>query len=192
MIQSVTAQNTVLRFGVTGLGVLIGVGLRTGDPLLSGSMLLLIAPLVTFFIVAAWKRERFKIASGSSYLHNLEIKINKVMSWSTPSLEWEQWLRRLRSLRTESDGRKHRYFTSYHGELGVVGLLTVGSIGLGFYKLLTPAKPRYVLLLALGVPGVLSSLASIVAYFRAAHQADNLMSGNKAIPYFESNGRFDS
>lgn len=178
MIQSVNGQQTVLRFGLTGLAVLIGVGLRTADLLLSMALLLLLAPLVTFFIVAAWKRERLKVARGGAYLQGLEAKINRVMGWSTPSLEWEQWLRGIRRMRRQPDRRSRPYVSTYHGELAVVGLLTIGSLGLGFYKLSTLHHLNYGLTLAVGTAAVVICLLSIGAYFQAAHQTDGLLSGS--------------
>jgi hypothetical protein len=175
---SVNGQQTVLRFGLTGLAVLIGVGLRTADLVLSMALLLLVAPLVTFFIVAAWKRERLKIARGGAYLQGLETKINKVMGWSTPSLEWEQWLRVIRRMRHHSDRRSRPYVSTYHGELAVVGLLTIGSLGLAFYKLSTVHHLHYGPALAAATVGVAIFLISIAAYFHAAHQTNDLLSGS--------------
>jgi hypothetical protein len=142
------------------------------------TLLLLVAPLVTFFIVAAWKRERLKVARGGAYLQGLETKINRVMGWSTPPLEWEQWLRGIRTKRHQPDRRSRPYVSTYHGELAVVGLLTIGSLGLAFYKLSIVHHVNYGLTLAVGTAGVVIFLLSIGAYFQAVQQTDDLLSGS--------------
>ena len=67
---------------------------RNIDELLALLIQLLLVPLVTRFIVAAWFVEILRQVRAGAFVAHLEDKINTVLGRASPALEWENWLRR--------------------------------------------------------------------------------------------------
>jgi hypothetical protein len=142
-----------MQLGVTGLSVLIGLGLQPIKPLLTIALLTLLVPTLAIFITAGALGERFRASRASYFLAYKETIINGMLAGSDPALEWEAWLRRRRV-----------FILRDKAELFAVFTLTTGAMGLGFYTLFTTStlhavRPAFVPL------SLILWLTSIILYF---------------------------
>ncbi len=163
-LQALQSQQSVLRFGIAGIAVLIGVGLRASDSLTSAALLLVVTPLLTCLLVPVWQGELARMVRAGSYLARVEEKVNGVVaSGRRPALEWEQWLR---------DHPEYRLLTYYRAIFLVIALLTASSVALGLYVLLR--VPDYGLAFTFGPIGSALLTAGVVLYVRGERRQRHL------------------
>lgn len=98
IVDSIQAQRQIMQVGITGLSVLVGLGLQRINPLLAVLLLMILIPILAIFITAGALGELFRAARASSFLAYREGIINRSIPGPTvgpaPAQEWEQWLRR--------------------------------------------------------------------------------------------------
>ena len=94
IVDSIHAQRTIMQLGVTGVSVLIGLGLQQAPSLLASIILAMLVPSVTFFITTAAWGELFRAARASRFLAEREDIINEaVKGVGSPAMAWKRWLR---------------------------------------------------------------------------------------------------
>jgi hypothetical protein len=123
-LQAQQAQLYILQFGITGVAVLIGLGLQKNDPLLAIPVLLFLVPLLSMSIAAIWFVEIFRSSRAGTFISCLEERINRVIGGDVPALGWETWLRRHPKVRMAM--RDRMSFSALY-------LLNVAGLSLGFY-----------------------------------------------------------
>ena len=127
IVDAIQAQRQIMQLGVTGLSVLIGLGLQSIDQLLAILLLVLLVPILGNFITAGALGELFRAARASSFLAYREEIINRVIPGPAPGYvraqEWEQWLR-----------RKPVYTVRDWAQFLGIFPITTGALALGFYK----------------------------------------------------------
>jgi hypothetical protein len=93
-LQAQKEQQTILQYGITGVGILIGLALQLDAEILAILLLLYLVPLLGIFIISVWFTEIFRSLRAGTFISGLEAKINSVVGRSgAPALEWESWLR---------------------------------------------------------------------------------------------------
>lgn len=152
ILDAIDAQRKIMQLGVTGLSVLIGLGLQPIKPLLTIALLTLLVPTLAIFITAGALGERFRASRASYFLACKETIINCMLADSSPALEWETWLRRRRV-----------FILRDRAEFFAVFSLTTGALGLGFYTLFTTptlhaVRPLFV------PPSLILWLTSVILY----------------------------
>jgi hypothetical protein len=143
IIDAIQAQRQIMQIGLTGLSVLVGLGLQGINPLLAVLILALLVPTVTIFITAGALGELFRAARASAFLAYREGVINRSIIGPAPAQEWEQWLR----------GRPI-FIMRDRAEFLAIFSISTGSLTLGFYRMFTSnlrAEQPTFLLVALGV-----------------------------------------
>lgn len=126
IVDAIEAQRKTMQLGVTGLSVLIGLGLQQISPLLAVVLLTLLVPTLAIFITAGALGERFRASRASYFLAYKEQIVNQALAGSNPALEWERWLR-----------ERPVFILRDRAEFLAVFSLTTGALGLGFYTLFT-------------------------------------------------------
>jgi hypothetical protein len=146
IVDAIQAQRQIMQIGLTGLSVLIGLGLQGINPLLAVLILALLVPTVTTFITAGALGELFRAARASAFLAYREGIINNAISGPAPAQEWEQWLR-----------CRPIFIVRDRAEFLAVFSISTGSLALGFYTMLTSnlrAEQPAFLLVVLGAVAV--------------------------------------
>lgn len=131
IVDSIEAQRKTMQLGITGISVLIGLGLQRISPLLSVILLTLLVPIVAIFITAGALGERFRASRASYFLAHKEKIVNQALGRSEPALEWEAWLR-----------NRPIFILRDKAEFFAVFSLTAGALGLGFYTFITTPTLR--------------------------------------------------
>lgn len=130
IVDAIQAQRQIMQIGITGLSVLIGLGLQRIDPLIAVLLLMILVPILGIFITAGALGEFFRAARASSFLAYREEVINRYVSGpapeSAPAQEWERWLRR----NPEHTVRDWAQFLAAFS-------ITTGALSLGFYTIFT-------------------------------------------------------
>jgi hypothetical protein len=143
IVDAIQAQRQIMRIGLTGLAVLIGLGLQGINPLIAVFILAILVPTVTIFITAGTLGELFRAARASAFIAYREGVINRAIIGPAPAQEWERWLR-LRPI----------FIVRDRVEFLAIFSLSTGSLALGFYRMFTSSlhieQPGF-LLVALGV-----------------------------------------
>jgi hypothetical protein len=102
-LDSMKVQNTILGYGVAGIGALLTAGIsfidKNDNPLLEGAIFCFFIPLVVFFIVMIWAGEVARMYRAGQFLVGREPIINQhVIEIGSiarePALFWENWLAR--------------------------------------------------------------------------------------------------
>jgi len=97
IVDSIQAQRQIMQVGMTGLSVLIGLGLQRINSLFAVLLLMMLVPMLAIFITAGALGEFFRATRASSFLAYREEIINRSIPGPTagpaPAQEWEQWLR---------------------------------------------------------------------------------------------------
>lgn len=134
IIDAIQAQRQIMQIGVTGLSVLIGLGLQRINPFLAVLLLMILVPILAIFITTGALGELFRAARASRFLAYREEMINRFvpgpMPESAPAQEWEQWLR-----------RNPVYVVRDWAQFLAVFSINTGSLALGFYMIFTPGSP---------------------------------------------------
>lgn len=76
IVDAIQAQRQIMQIGLTGLSVLIGLGLQGIKPLLAVLILALLVPTVAIFIIAGALGELYRAARASAFLAYREGIIN--------------------------------------------------------------------------------------------------------------------
>lgn len=105
--QSMSNGNNIMAFGLATIGVVLHAALSVKSSLMPYWILLLVIPLLSYFILSMWFSEQQRISRASHYLTRLEVKIAKKTNIHG-LLEWEHWLRNT----VNDKGRKNRHFLS--------------------------------------------------------------------------------
>jgi len=130
IVDAIQAQRQIMQLGITGLSVLVGLGLQRINPLLAVLLLMALVPMLAIFITAGALGEFFRAARASSFLTYREKVTNRYIlgptPGSVPAQEWEQWLRR----NPEHVVRDWAQFLAAFS-------ITTGSLALGFYTIFT-------------------------------------------------------
>lgn len=147
ILDAIEAQRKIMQLGVTGLSVLIGLGLQQISPVLAVVLLTLLVPTVAIFITGGALGERFRASRASYFLAHKEKIVNQALAGSHPAIEWERWLR-----------DRPVFILRDRAEFLAVFSLTTGALALGFYTLFT-TPALHVLRSILIVPLAVTSLA---------------------------------
>jgi hypothetical protein len=128
IIDAIQAQRRIMLLGVTGLSVLIGLGLQRIPPFLAIVVLTIIVPMITLSIIGAAFGEFSRAVRASSYLYQREQVINTALGDPRAALSWEDWLR-----------TPQMSMTREHAQFFALLVLSLGSLGVGWYTALTSA-----------------------------------------------------
>jgi len=93
VIEAIQAQRTIMQLGITGILVLLGVGIQQAPSFLATAILSLVIPTIAVFITTAAWGEYFRAARVSAFLSMREAVLNDATGTSTPAMKWESWLR---------------------------------------------------------------------------------------------------
>ncbi|MGQ0773291.1 MAG: hypothetical protein ACT4NY_02555 [Pseudonocardiales bacterium] len=126
IVDAIQAQRQIMQIGITGLSVLVGLGLQRIDPLLAVLLLMILVPMLAIFITAGALGEFFRAARASSFLAYREEIINHYIPGPASAQEWEQWLR-LQPVYTVRD--RAQFLATFS--------ITTGALTLGFYTIFT-------------------------------------------------------
>jgi hypothetical protein len=160
IVDAIQAQRHIMQIGLTGLSVMIGLGLQRIDPLLAVIILTILVPTVTIFITTGALGEFFRAARASAFLAYREGIINSVVAGPVSAQEWERQLRHRRV-----------FIMRDRVEFLAVFSLNTGSLALGFYTMFTStlrAEQPVFLIVALGAVAVVTRLLGNVPYGRAS------------------------
>ncbi|MGH3767167.1 MAG: hypothetical protein ACRDTX_18770 [Pseudonocardiaceae bacterium] len=158
IVDAIEAQRKIMQLGVTGLSVLIGLGLQQNNQFLTVFLLTLLVPSMAIFITAGALGERFRASRASYFLARKEESVNQVLAGSPPALDWERWLR----------GRSAFILRDRAEFFFAVFSLTTGALGLGFYLLFTPSAqhiPQLALIVPLGVVSLTLWITGPILHF---------------------------
>lgn len=131
--ESLTAmqlQQAVLRYGVAIVGLLTVTAFHLwSDRLLSGAVLFVFVPLVSYLILIIWMGEVARMMRVGWFLRELEDKINKHFPNNKPALTWENFLR------DKSGHQTPQLNWNYFGIIGLFLSIPVATIILGNVRL---------------------------------------------------------
>jgi hypothetical protein len=155
IVDSIQAQRQIMQIGLTGLSVLIGLGLQGINPLLAVLILALLVPTVAIFVTVGALGELFRAARASAFLAYREGIINLAIPGPAPAQEWEQWLR-----------RRPIFIVRDRAEFLAVFSISTGSLALGFYLMFTSnlraQQPAFLLVALVVVAMVLWTVGPIL------------------------------
>lgn len=175
IIDAIEAQRKIMQLGVTGLSVLIGLGLQQIGPLLAVFLLTLLVPTMAIFVTAGALGERFRASRASYFLAYKEQIVNRALAGSHPALEWERWLR-----------DRPVFILRDRAEFLAVFSLTTGALGLGFYMLFTTPTLhalQSVLIIPLGAISLALWITCAILHFYLIEESRReFLSGGHAPP----------
>jgi hypothetical protein len=150
--QCLVNQVSILSFGAATVGLLVtaAAALWTSSLALAGSMLLFVVPLACFLTLVVHAGELVRMMRAGLFLHALEVWVNETLTGPRGGLllAWEHWA--VRSGQNDVDQHNRRAIAM------VFGLLALGSIFAGFWRL--ESAPRGHVTLALAVVFLVASL----------------------------------
>jgi Zn-dependent protease with chaperone function len=163
-------QIGILRYGITGGALLIGVAVQQhGDKYLGWAIALSLVPLILLFSAVIWMGEYERLARAGQYIALLEGRINRrgaELGWLP--LGWQEWVREGGRTRSRVVGGHHRYVAVAAVFIGLH--VAAVALGLHFYYHLHSHDPsrRWMIPLLTGVN--LAILATILGYFRSSYE----------------------
>ncbi len=170
IVDAIHAQRTIMQLGVTGVSVLIGIGLQRTPSLLASIILTILVPFVTFFITTAAWGELFRAARASLFIWKREDVINKFVKGSdSPAMAWESWLR----------GRKI-FVASTDGQFLVLYVLTIGAAIMGCVTMFTVEVRRdqpVIVLIGVCAATALACAASLIRYAQLRRRTEREFRG---------------
>jgi hypothetical protein len=135
-IESLKSQQSIINYGLTVIGVLIGF---TGSIWMQKTIVEIIyivfIPFLCNFITLTWNGEVNRMSRAGRYIKQIEDKINRMVKTQLqidePALYWESYLRELKKEGrvTTNNKRKRNYFAI----LGMFGLLSYLSVLIGIF-----------------------------------------------------------
>jgi hypothetical protein len=141
-LDSMKVQNSILGYGVAGIGALLTAGIsfidKNDNPVLEGAIFCFFIPLVVFFIVMTWAGEVARMYRAGKFLVDREPIINQhvVVVGSLacePALFWENWL----SKKGDNNKTPHqRLYIQHYSILGMFVFIALLSVTMGNYKVL--------------------------------------------------------
>jgi len=165
IIEAIQAQRTIMQLGITGVSVLIGLGVQRVPSLLATVILALLVPAVAVFITTAAWGELLRAARASSFLAMREGIINEqVASMDRPAMAWESWLR-----------RQPIVTASTSGQFLVLYVLTIGAAVVGFATMFTSEVQRdqsVLVIIGVGAAAALMCTWSLIRYSRLRRRAE--------------------
>ena len=172
IVDSIHAQRTTMQLGMTGVSILIGLGLQRTPSLLASIILAILVPSITFFITIAVWGELFKAARASSFLAEREVMINRVVSIADPpAMAWEGWLR----------GRPI-FIGSTNGQFLALYVLTIGAAVTGLMIMFTAEGRRdqpAAVLIGVVTTAVLMCTGSLIRYKQLHQRTEQEFRGTK-------------
>lgn len=129
-LRAIEAQHTTLRYGMTGVAVVIGIGLKIAvsdvpdEVALGVAFLALVVPILTILVTGVWQGEIWRMTRAGAYLRQTERRVNTqaVSREGIDPMGWEQWLATMPTLR-------HR---GYHrAAFAILTFVSAGSVLLG-------------------------------------------------------------
>lgn len=175
IVDAIEAQRKIMQLGLTGLSVLIGLGLQQISPLFTVVLFMLLAPTVAIFITAGALGERFRASRASYFLACKEQIVNQVLAGSHPALEWEKWLR-----------DRPVFILRDRAEFLAIFSLTTGALGLGFYTLFATPTLHFlqpVLAILLGIISlVLWITCAVLHLYLIEESRREFLSGGQTPP----------
>lgn len=170
IVDSIQAQRTIMQLGVTGVSVLIGLGLQRTPSLLASIILAMLVPSLTFFITTAAWGELFRAARASRFLAEREHIINEVTKGADPpAMAWENWLRQ-RPISALSTG----------GQFLALYVLTIGSAIAGSVTMFATEVRRdqpTLALIGVGAATALMCAGSLVRYMQLRRKTEKEFRG---------------
>jgi FtsH-binding integral membrane protein len=156
--QCLMNQVSILSFGAATVGLLVtaAAALWASSLVLAGSMLLFVVPMACFLALVIHAGEQVRMMRAGLFLHALEVWVNDILG--PPEgllLAWEHWA--IRSGANDVDQHNRRAIAM------VFGLLALGSIFVGFWRLESAPKGHVTLALAVVLLVVSMLLAAIAA-----------------------------
>jgi hypothetical protein len=140
-LDSMKVQNSILGYGVAGIGALLTAGVsfidKNDNPVLDGAIFCFFIPLVVFFIVMTWAGEVARMYRAGKFLIDREPIINQHVVGTgsvacEPALFWENWLYR----QGDNDKPPHqRLYLQHYSILGMFVFIALLSITMGNYKI---------------------------------------------------------
>jgi len=141
-LDSMKVQNTILGYGVAGIGALLAAGIsfidKNDNPVLEEAIFCFFLPLVVFFIVMTWAGEVARMYRAGKFLVDRESIINQHVGGigalapvCEPALLWENWLSR------KGDNNKtphQRLYLQHYSILGMFLFIALLSVTMGNYK----------------------------------------------------------
>jgi hypothetical protein len=137
-------QVSILSFGAATVGLLVtaAAALWTSSVALAGSMLLFVVPLACFLTLVVHAGELVRMMRAGRFLYAMEVWVNETLGGPREGLllAWEHWA--IRSGQNDVDQHNRRAIAI------VFGLLALGSIFVGFWRLESAPKGHVTLALA--------------------------------------------
>jgi len=120
--------NNIMSFGLATLGIILHSAISKSGSTIVFYIMLLIIPILAFFILSMWFSEQQRISRASFYITRIERKI-AAMTKKNNLLEWEHWLRNSKKI----DARVNRHFrTSEYSGIAIFLFLMLTSPLLSF------------------------------------------------------------
>lgn len=174
-LDSMKVQNTILGYGVAGIGALLTAGIsfidKNDNPLLEGAIFCFFIPLVVFFIVMIWAGEVARMYRAGQFLVGREPIINQhVIEIGSiarePALFWENWLAR------KGDNNKtphQRLYLQHYSIFAMFLFIALLSVTLGNYKAAGNIRVSWLIIIDIAAVCTLTYLThaalSLLRYF---------------------------
>lgn len=141
-LTAIQMQQSVLRFGVAVLGIVLATGINVwGKFILSEFIFLFLAPTISYLLIVVWIGEVERMVRAGAFLARIEEKVNTVFNHTQKALEWESWLR------TKKNGKTPQVIWNYLAILSIFLSISLASIVLGIYKVYPILCLNYVAIL---------------------------------------------
>jgi hypothetical protein len=141
-LDSMKVQNSILGYGVAGIGALLTAGIslidKNDNPVLEEAIFCFFIPLVVFFIVMTWAGEVARMYRAGKFLVDREPIINQHaagmgsrLSACEPALSWENWLSRTGK---NNETPHQKLYLQHYSILGTFLFIALLSVTMGNYK----------------------------------------------------------
>jgi Zn-dependent protease with chaperone function len=169
-LAAMTSQISTLRYGISGIVVLIGVAVQQhNDEYLGWAITLALVPLVVLFSAVIWMGEYERMGRAGLYVARLEAKINRHLvggGW-TP-MEWERWLREGGLTQSRVVGGLHRYLTIAGVFIGFQAASVVMGLHFYWHKHSHDVSAHWLIPLAVAIN--VGILVTLLGYFRSSYE----------------------
>ncbi|MGA2916014.1 MAG: hypothetical protein ABSE89_08325 [Sedimentisphaerales bacterium] len=128
---------TIISYGLTSVGVLVGAGvtsLNYSHSEFAILVFLVVLPVTALYVLNIWLAETHRVRRASHYNWYIEKKLAAVEEFADKPLEWES--------RIHDKNDPHRRFKHYNYTVCYFSLLFAISVGVGLYLLLTSKLPK--------------------------------------------------
>ena len=101
-LAAMTKQHSALQYGVTAIGVSLGLAFNASDVIAKFLAFAVLIPFLSLLFYIIYANEFARMVRAGRYIDNIETKINDEIPGKKQALGWEQWLEK------EIDGKTPR------------------------------------------------------------------------------------